>query len=123
MYSKKKALYKIFVTLHILNTYNNLIINITDILGNTIFWVSSGTAGFKGAQKTTYFAIQTIINIIVKKLLEYNITTLEIKLKGLGLGKELIIRTLKSFGFYILSIEDKNTLAYNGCRKPKKRKI
>ena len=104
-------------------TFNNTIITISDILGNTVCWASAGTSGFKGSRKNTPFAAQTAAKNAAGKALEYGMEKVEIVVKGRGNGRESSIRALKSAGLKILSIEDKTAVPHNGCRPPKKRRL
>ena len=122
--AKKKQ--KKLVTVGIANiktTFNNTIITICDILGNTICWSSSGTSGFKGSRKNTPFAAQTVARNAALKAMELGMEKVEIIIKGRGNGREPSIRALKSTGLGILSIEDRTSIAHNGCRPPKKRRL
>ena len=124
--AKVKKKQKKVVTIGIANiktTFNNTIITICDILGNTICWSSSGTSGFKGSRKNTPFAAQTAAKNAATKAIELGTEKIEIILKGRGNGRESSIRALKSAGLSILSIEDKTSVAHNGCRPPKKRRL
>lgn len=104
-------------------TFNNTIITITDILGNTLCWASAGTSGFKGARKNTPFAAQSAARNAAIKAIELGMEKIEVVIKGRGNGRETSIRALKSAGLNILSIEDKTNVAHNGCRPPKKRRL
>lgn len=108
---------------NIKTTFNNTIITICDILGNTICWASSGTVGFKGTRKKTPFAAQTVAKNAATKAMELGMQKIEVVIKGRGNGRETSIRALKSAGLTILSIEDKTAIAHNGCRPPKKRRL
>jgi small subunit ribosomal protein S11 len=108
---------------NIKTTLNNTIITISDILGNTLCWSSSGTSGFKGARKKTPFAAQLAAKNVALKALEMGLEKVEIILKGRGGGRESSIRALKNAGLNILSIQDKTSLPHNGCRPPKKRRL
>jgi len=124
--AKQKKKKKKIITIGIANiktTFNNTIITICDILGNTICWSSSGTSGFKGSRKNTPFAAQTAAKNAATKAIELGMEKIEIILKGRGNGRESSIRALKSAGLSILSIEDKTSVAHNGCRPPKKRRL
>jgi len=124
--AKVKKKQKKVVTIGIANiktTFNNTIITICDILGNTICWSSSGTSGFKGSRKNTPFAAQTAAKNAATKAIELGMEKIEIILKGRGNGRESSIRALKSAGLSILSIEDKTSVAHNGCRPTKKRRL
>jgi small subunit ribosomal protein S11 len=124
--AKLKKKQKKSVTVGIANiktTFNNTIITICDILGNTICWSSSGTAGFKGTRKNTPFAAQMVAKNAALKAIELGMEKVEVVIKGRGNGRETSIRALKSAGLNILSIEDKTSVPHNGCRPPKKRRL
>jgi small subunit ribosomal protein S11 len=104
-------------------TFNNTIITISDILGNTVCWASAGTSGFKGSRKNTPFAAQMAAKNAATTALEYGMEKIEIVVKGRGNGRESSIRALKAAGLTIVSIEDKTSIPHNGCRPPKKRRL
>ena len=104
-------------------TFNNTIITISDILGNTLCWDSAGTAGFKGARKNTPFAAQTAAKNVAIKAIELGMEKVEVVVKGRGSGRETSVRALKTAGLNILSISDKTNIPHNGCRPPKKRRL
>lgn len=124
--SKQKKKQKKSVTVGIANiktTFNNTIVTISDFLGNTLCWASSGSSGFKGARKNTPFAAQSAARNAALKAIELGMEKIEIVIKGRGNGRETSVRALKSAGLNILSIEDKTSVAHNGCRPPKKRRL
>lgn len=104
-------------------TFNNTIVTICDILGNTVCWSSSGTSGFKGTRKNTPFAAQTVARNAATKAIEMGMQKVEVVIKGRGNGRETSIRALKSAGLNIISIEDRTSVPHNGCRPPKKRRL
>ena len=108
---------------NIKTTFNNTIVTITDILGNTVCWASSGSSGFKGARKNTPFAAQSAARNAAIKAQEFGMEKIEVVLKGRGNGRETSVRALKSAGLNILSIEDRTGVPHNGCRPPKKRRL
>jgi small subunit ribosomal protein S11 len=108
---------------NIQSTFNNTIVTISDSVGNTICWASSGTSGFKGARKNTPFAAQSAARNAALKALEVGMQKVEVVLKGRGNGRETSVRALRAVGLTILSIEDKTSLPHNGCRPPKKRRL
>ena len=124
--SKQKKKDKKSVQVGIANiktTFNNTIVTITDLLGNTLCWSSAGTSGFKGARKNTPFAAQSAARNAALKAIDLGMEKIEIVLKGRGNGRETSIRAIKSAGLNILSIEDRTAIAHNGCRPPKKRRL
>jgi small subunit ribosomal protein S11 len=108
---------------NIKTTFNNTIVTISDILGNTVCWASAGSSGFKGARKNTPFAAQSAALNAASKAIELGMQKIEVIIKGRGNGRETSVRALKSAGLNILSIEDKTPIAHNGCRPPKKRRL
>ena len=124
--SKQKKKQKKIITVGIANiksTFNNTIITISDIFGNTICWSSAGTSGFKGSRKNTPFAAQSAARNAASKAMEFGMEKIEVIIKGRGNGRETSVRALKAAGLNILSIEDKTGVPHNGCRPPKKRRI
>lgn len=104
-------------------TFNNTIVTITDILGNTLCWASAGSSGFKGARKNTPFAAQTAARAAALKAIDMGMVKVEVVINGRGNGRETSIRALKTAGLNIISIEDKTSIPHNGCRPPKKRRL
>lgn len=109
--------------LRILTTFNNTILTLTDLQGNTVAWTSSGSAGFKGTRKGTPYAAQQAANHLVAKAKKLGIKQIDVKIKGAGQGKEPVIRAFNNEDIKVLSIEDLTPLPHNGCRAPKKRKV
>ena len=108
---------------HIQSTFNNTIVTITNIAGDTISWASSGSSGFKGARKGTPFAAQTAAEKASLEALSTGIKTVEILVKGQGSGRETAIRAIEGAGFEITSIQDITAVPHNGCRPPKRRRV
>ena len=108
---------------HILATFNNTIINITDKKGNTISWSSSGANGFKGSRKSTPYAAQVAADDAAIKASEYGLKNIDVEVKGPGSGRETALRSLQSRGFKILSIKDTTPMPHNGARPPKRRRV
>jgi len=108
---------------HILATFNNTIVTITDKQGNTISWASTGSAGFKGSKKSTPFAAGMTAESAAKKAIERGVKEVEIYIKGPGAGRESAIRSLQSAGITIKAIRDVTPIPHNGCRAPKRRRV
>lgn len=108
---------------HILATFNNTVVTITDKGGNTICWASTGVVGFSGSKKSTPFAAQIASQNAAKKALENGVRDVEVFVKGPGSGRESAIRALQASGLTITAIRDVTPIPHNGCRPPKKRRV
>ena len=108
---------------HIQSTFNNTIITITSLKGDTIAWSSAGSSGFKGARKSTPFAAQTAAERVALEALSSGVKNVEILIKGQGSGRETAIRAIEGAGFEIASIQDITSVPHNGCRPPKRRRV
>lgn len=122
---KKKVKKNIPVgVVHICSSFNNTIINITDLQGNTVSWASSGGQGFKGAKKSTPYAAQITAEVAGRRAQEIaGMKTVSVEVKGPGTGRESAIRALMGIGFTITTIRDITSVAHNGCRPPKQRRV
>ena len=105
------------------STKNNTILTLVDTKGHTKGWSCSGSLGFKNARKSTTYAAQAAAESIVKKAKALGYTHLRLRVKGLGRGKQSCLRALSKSGLRIISLEDKTSLPYNGCRNSKKRRV
>ncbi len=108
---------------HVFSSFNNTIITITDEQGNALSWSSAGMMGFKGSRKSTPFAAQVTAEDAGRKAQEHGVRSLEVLVKGPGVGRESALRALQSVGFIINSIRDITSLPHNGCRPRKRRRI
>lgn len=108
---------------HIQSTFNNTIVTVTDLNGNSIAWASAGSVGFKGTRKGSAFAAQLAAEKATTKALESGLKKVEVLVKGQGSGRETAIRALQVTGVSIRSIKDITPLPYNGCRPPKRRRV
>ncbi len=108
---------------HVRASFNNTIITITDLNGETLCWDSAGTVGFKGARKGTPFAAQTAAQQAARAARDNGVRTVDVRVKGPGSGRETSIRSLKAAGLEILSIKDVTPIPHNGCRPPKRRRV
>jgi small subunit ribosomal protein S11 len=104
-------------------TFNNVIVTITDIYGNTISWSSAGKNGFKGSRKNTPFAAQVSAEAAAKAARDLGLRKVEVFVKGPGSGREAAIRALQVAGLEISSIRDVTPIPHNGCRPPKRRRV
>ena len=108
---------------HILATFNNTIITITDVEGNVLCWSSAGSVGFSGSKKSTPFAAQIAAQASCKKAMEYGMKEVEVYVKGPGAGREAAIRSLQAAGLDVTLIKDVTPIPHDGCRPPKRRRV
>lgn len=110
---------KVFITA----TFNNTLVTVTDMNGNTVCWGSSGMAGFKGARKSTPFAATTAVEAVARKAQTYGMREVEVYIKGPGAGRDAALRALKAVGLGITLIADVTPIPHNGLRPKKKRRV
>ncbi|MCX5678301.1 MAG: 30S ribosomal protein S11 [Candidatus Omnitrophica bacterium] len=108
---------------HILASFNNTIVTITDKEGNALTWASTGSAGFKGSKKSTPFAAGIAAESAAKKAVERGLKEVDVVVKGPGAGRESAIRSIQAAGVAIRSIKDVTPIPHNGCRPPKRRRV
>jgi len=108
---------------HVIASFNNTKILISDIQGNAIAWSSAGAMGFKGSRKSTPYAAQLAAEDVARKASEHGVRTLEVQVQGPGSGRESALRALAAQGFTITAIRDVSPIAHNGCRPPKRRRV
>ena len=108
---------------HVNSTFNNTIVTISDMQGNTISWSSCGMHGFKGSRKSTPYAAQVTAEDAAKKAMEHGLKTVSVEVKGPGSGRESALRALQAAGLVVTSILDVTPIPHNGCRPPKRRRV
>lgn len=108
---------------HILASFNNTIVTITDKGGNTICWSSTGSIGFSGSKKSTPFAAQLAASNAAKKAMGHGVKDVEVYIKGPGAGRESAIRAIQAAGISVTAIKDVTPIPHNGCRPPKRRRV
>ena len=108
---------------HIQSTFNNTIVTITDLQGNTLSWASAGGLGFRGNRKSTPFAAQSAAETAAKAAMVHGLKTVEVCVKGPGAGREAAIRALSTAGLEVRMIKDVTPIPHNGCRPPKRRRV
>ncbi len=108
---------------HVQASFNNTIVTITDMSGNTIVWASSGNQGFKGSRKSTPFAAQRAGEAAARKAMESGMRQVDVYVNGPGSGRESAIRSIQASGMRINMIRDVTPIPHNGCRPPKRRRV
>ncbi len=104
-------------------TFNNTIVTMTDLEGNTVSWASAGGLGFRGAKKSTPYAAQITCETAAKKAMDYGLREVNVYVKGPGVGRESAIRALGVLGLKVRSIRDVTPIPHNGCRPRKTRRV
>ncbi|MFO7652649.1 MAG: 30S ribosomal protein S11 [Candidatus Krumholzibacteriia bacterium] len=121
--AKKKKLDSLGVA-HIKSSFNNTIVTITDLQGNTITWSSGGHQGrYKGSRKSTAFAAQLAARFCAQEVLAGGMRKVEVWIKGPGSGREAAIRSLRAEGLDVSRIKDNTAIPHNGCRPKKRRRL
>ena len=125
MAKKKKKLRKVGgkAVVHVKATFNNTLITITDQRGEALCWASAGTAGYKGARKSTPFAAQRAAERVAELAMKMGVREVEVRVRGPGSGRESAIRALAASGLIVRAIEDRTPLPHNGCRPRKRRRV
>ncbi|PIS40422.1 MAG: 30S ribosomal protein S11 [Candidatus Kerfeldbacteria bacterium CG08_land_8_20_14_0_20_43_14] len=108
---------------HIQASYNNTIISITDLNGDVLGWASAGQVGFKGPKKGTPYAAGVVVKNLLEKIKEVGLRQVDVKVKGIGSGREAAIRALAGAGLAIVGIKDLTPIPHNGVRPPKVRRV
>lgn len=121
--TKKKVHVDAVGVAHIKASFNNVIVTVTDVYGNTISWSSAGKNGFKGSRKNTPYAAQTTAEGAGKEAYDLGLRRVDVFVKGPGAGREAAIRALSTAGLQIMSIKDITPIPHNGCRPPKRRRV
>lgn len=122
--TKKRARKQIPVGIvHIQSSFNNTLVTVTDLQGNTLSWSSGGVKGFKGSRKGTPFAAQLAAEDAVRKAMEHGVRQVTVYVKGPGAGRDSALRVLQKTGIRVTGIRDVTPIPHNGCRPPKKRRV
>ena len=108
---------------HVLSTFNNTIVTITDMNGNVIGWSSAGKVGFKGSRKSTAYAAQMVAQDASRQAMGHGLKEVEVLVKGPGAGRESAVRALQAIGLDLTVIRDVTPVPHNGCRPPKQRRV
>jgi small subunit ribosomal protein S11 len=108
---------------HVLSTFNNTVVTITDMKGNVIGWSSAGKVGFKGSRKSTAYAAQMVAQDASRQAMGHGLKEVEVLVKGPGAGRESAVRALQAIGLDLTVIRDVTPVPHNGCRPPKQRRV
>ena len=108
---------------HIQSTFNNTIVTITDLAGNTLAWASAGTVGFKGSRKSTPFAAGQAAAEAARRAQDQGVRSVGVRVRGPGAGRESALRAIQASGLRVTSIKDVTPIPHNGCRPPKRRRV
>jgi len=108
---------------HVLSTFNNTIVTITDVKGNVIGWSSAGKVGFKGSRKSTAYAAQMVAQDASRQAMGHGLKEVEVLVRGPGAGRESAVRALQAIGLDLSVIRDVTPVPHNGCRPPKQRRV
>ena len=108
---------------HVVATFNNTMVTITDLRGDTLAWSSAGNVGFKGSRKSTPFAAQLAAEKAAKAAMEHGVRRVEVHMKGPGSGRDTAMRSLQNTGLEVTAIKDVTPVPHNGCRPPKRRRV
>lgn len=104
-------------------TFNNTIVSIADANGEVVSWDSAGTIGFKGARKATPFAATRAAESAAHKARKVGMIEVEVRIKGIGPGREAAINGLSGAGLRVTALEDHTPTPHNGCRPRKRRRV
>jgi small subunit ribosomal protein S11 len=108
---------------HVVATFNNTLVTITDRNGNSIGWSTAGKMGFKGSRKGTAYAAQVVSQDACRQAMGHGLKEVEVRLKGTGSGRESAVRALQALGVEVTLIKDVTPMPHNGCRPPKARRV
>ena len=108
---------------HVISTFNNTLVTVTDLKGNVIGWSSAGKMGFKGSRKSTAYAAQMVSQDACRQAMGHGLREAEVRVKGPGSGRESAVRAVQALGVDVLAIKDVTPVPHNGCRPPKARRV
>ncbi len=108
---------------HVFASFNNTMITITDMQGNTVAWATAGSRGFKGSRKSTPFAAQVAAGDAAKRAATLGMRSCAVMISGPGSGRESALRAIQGAGLRITLIRDVTPIPHNGCRPPKRRRV
>ncbi len=104
-------------------SFNNTLVTVTDLNGDTLGWASAGLVGFKGPKKATPYAASQVVKKVVEGIVQYGVKEVSVFIKGIGGGREGAIRAFNTNGIQVTSVKDVTPIPHNGCRAPKRRRV
>ncbi|MDE1171561.1 MAG: 30S ribosomal protein S11 [Verrucomicrobium sp.] len=108
---------------HVLASFNNTIVTITDLSGNVIGWSSAGKCGFRGSKKSTAYVAQVVAQDACRQAMSHGLKEVTVQVKGPGTGRESAVRAFQAIGLEVTAIEDVTPVPHNGCRPRKQRRV
>ena len=108
---------------HITATFNNTVVTVTDLNGNSIGWSSAGKMGFRGSRKSTAYAAQVVSQDSCRQAMSHGLKDVDIRVKGPGAGREAAVRAVQALGLEVGAILDVTPVPHNGCRPKKARRV
>ena len=108
---------------HVKATFNNTVISMTDVNGETLCWASAGTIGFKGSRKSTPFAATRAAEEVANQAKKFGVREIEVRVRGAGSGRESAVTAMQNAGLRITAVEDRTPIPHNGCRPRKRRRV
>jgi len=123
IHKAKKSKNVITGIVHIVATFNNTLVSVTDLNGNSIGWSSAGKMGFKGSRKSTAYAAQVVSQDACRQAMSHGLKDVEVRVKGPGSGRESAVRAVQGLGLNITAIKDVTPIPHNGCRPKKARRV
>ncbi len=123
VHKSKKSKNVVKGIVHVVATFNNTIVSVTDERGNSIGWSSAGKMGFRGSRKSTDYAAKVVSQDACRQAMAHGLKEVDVRVKGPGAGRESALRALQAVGFTITAIRDVTPIPHNGCRPPKRRRV
>jgi small subunit ribosomal protein S11 len=108
---------------HVTASFNNTVVAFSDNRGDVIAWATTGSSGFKGARKGTPYAAQVTTENAARKAQEIGVKNVEVRIRGVGAGRDAALRSINNMGFRVTAIRDVTPMPHNGCRPPKRRRV
>jgi small subunit ribosomal protein S11 len=123
VHKSKKSKNVVKGIVHVVATFNNTIVSVTDERGNSIGWSSAGKMGFRGSRKSTAYAAQVVSQDACRQAMAHGLKEVDVRVKGPGAGRESAVRAVQTLGVDVHTIEDVTAIPHNGCRPKKARRV